>query len=402
MLPRLSGFSLVFLASALLAGCGQTASEPDGAEGDDAGSGGTSGGTGGTTDASGGYGGGFGAIGGVLTFPKPPWDCDPEVDSGCWGTPTVRDELQGTLVPDAVLPTFTEGACGSGSELELVAAGLRNHDRFGLAAMPTTNAPDAVYFVHSLVEGVVSVGRIAKSDCAYDAAFKESSDLAAVGVTTSHILWRPALGSIAPHFQWDALSGSSSAALAFAGGHPVGANETEVFLHEVTGSGAVLSRFDGKERTNVASIDAEEFRIFGKSALATTSGGLARAARGTWVDLETGDQIFLGIRDILEHHALAFWESAVIYENFLYYCDEGVVRVDRSNDHVRIVDAPCEKLVHADESGLYFTTPNGLARAALDGSSPELVAPGGELFDDTHIYFFEDADLWRIARPDAP
>ncbi len=389
------------LVSAWLAGCGQTTSDP---QGDDAGSGGASEGTGGSAQASGGYGGGvlgIGSTGG--DFPNPPHECDPEVDTGCWGPRTVRDEVQGALAPDAVLPTFTEGACGSGSDLELVAAGLRDHDRFGLASMPTKNAPDAVYFVHSLVEGVVSVGRIAKSDCEYDGAFKESSDLAAVGVTTTHILWRPALGSIAPHFQWDALSGASSAALAFAGGHPVGANETEVFLHEVTGSGAVLSRFDGNERTNVASIHAEEFRIFGRSALATTAGGLAKAARGTWVNLETGDKVVLGTLDILEDRGPAFWESAVIYEELLYYCDEGVVKVDRAGtDHVRIVDAPCEKLVHADETGLYFTTPNGLARAGLDGSSPELVAPGGELFDDTHIYFFEDADLWRIARPAAP
>ncbi len=334
------------------------------------------------------------ASGGGLGLSLPdPEECDPAVSWECAEERTVRNDVHGTLASDVVLPEFSRDACGSGSDLELVAKGLGSLDRFAFADMPTEGAPAALFFVHSTSEWELAVGRIDKVDCAYEPAFRQPTDLPAAAATKSHLLWRPALGSIGAHFQWDALDGSSSEPLSFATASLVTVSSTEVYLHDSVGDCHIISASEDSTLGGAC-------RIPGESALVYTSAGLERVGRGVWVDLESGAQIELGIAWL--GGAPGYWESGVAYEEFLYYCDEGVVRVDRSNDHVRIIDAPCQKLVHVDESGLYFTTPNGLARAGLDGSSPELVAPGGELFDDTHIYFFEGTDLWRIERPTAP
>lgn len=383
MFQRFVKPTCVLAWSMSLAACGETTSSEVEAGGGDGGTGGRSH-TGGAASGTGGI---------VIGLPDP-HECAPALDSRCQAPRVVRDDIRGTLPADATPPLLTRGACGSQSPIELVATGLRDLPGFHFAAMPTEHAPDALYFSHSPPEeSLSSVGRITKSDCAYEASFRKDSDLPRAAATESHLLWRPALGSIDAAFQWDALDDSSSESLPFAGGRPVGANATQAFLSEDTS----LYVVEGATRTFLASVRADVIRIFGRSALAFTPSGLERGGSGSWVDLDTGASVLLGTSFLGDGDP--FWESAVIFESFLYYCSEGLVRADRSGgDDVRIIDGPCTAVVHADSTGLYWTTPNGLARAALDGSAPTLIAPGAELFDDTHIYFFEDADLLRVKR----
>ncbi len=311
----------------------------------------------------------------------------------------IEDDIRGTLPGDAEPPLLVEGACGTGADVELVAAELGTRQDLQFAPVAVESARDALYFVDRVDGGPTSrVSRISKNDCSLELLY-DDSDLHAVAVTATHLLWRPRAEALDSAFRWEPLDGSAGQRLEFAGGRPIGATATHVYLRD----GARIDVVRGNQREPlVRGVPcAQEERVFGTQALFFSRPTVFLTpprSCASWVNLETGEVHYLGEAPPPAAHSR--WESAYLDDDTLYYCDGGVVRATRSGSvDTRFIDGPCERVVHVDATGVYWATPGGVAHAARDGAGPRLLTAGrAALVDEAHVYFFDGSALKRTSR----
>jgi hypothetical protein len=309
---------------------------------------------------------------------------------------SVSEWLRGVTVADPVA-----GACGSGAEVELVTSGLAPEPELSFAAMPRVDSPPKL-FVSRMVEPWELFG-ITKASCELESVTTDAHG--SVVATASHVFWR----------------GPEQVFRRGVTGGPIEPLAREPFYGAVAATATHVYQEFGRSVVRFGALDLVEELLVGElpsggglfATLSVTEGDAVFGGHTgpildeqqfgwiTYLDFESG---------AAEPLVLAwsvYGQSAVLFDEHVYYCRHGIVRVPkRGGTHVMIVAPPCDGAtpgsVHVDESGIYWNAnATTLAHSDLAGTNPKPIARARQFtVDDTHVYWVDlGGDLLRAPKP---